>query len=226
MVKSQAEVDGDILRKASKQINSYSIENEKFKELKEKEPEKEQGKEDTPANSTKQILTKWKAFVTQNNLGLKNSKGEVYLKVEAWNYLFALQGLSPTIVDMSRYGDEDDETLYIAKAALIPISKKPKEEAPLVVTAFGACKVNETDFFKDEYSALSMAQTRAISKLGRTVYAHLAIACGYKATPLEEVNFERESKPVQRRAFGDMPPISPSEIDAIAANPNSEQFWK
>ena len=138
-------------------------------------------------------LDRWKTFVTENKLAIKDSKGEAYLKVEAWNYLFALKGLSATIIDMSRYPGED-KTLYIAKAALMPNSKRvPEEGIPLGATAFGACKVGE-GIFQDEYSALSMAQTRAIGKLGRTVYAHLAIACGYKATPLEEMVFEKDKK--------------------------------
>lgn len=136
-------------------------------------------------------LDRWKKFVTSNNLGMRDQKGDVYLRVEAWNYLFALKGLSATILDMSRYPEEKG-TLYVAKAALMPNSKKvPEEGIPIGATAFGACKVGE-GIFKDEFSALSMAQTRAIGKLGRTVYAHLATACGYKATPLEEMVFDKD----------------------------------
>ena len=139
-------------------------------------------------------LDRWKKFVTDNGLGLKDQNGNIYLKVEAWNYLFALKGLSATIIDMSRYPDEDGNTLYVAKAALMPMSSKiPEDGVPLGATAFGACKVGE-GIFKDEFSALSMAQTRAVGKIGRTVYAHLAIACGYKATPLEEMTFDKEQK--------------------------------
>lgn len=144
-------------------------------------------------------LERWKRFVTENKLAIKDNKGEAYLKVEAWNYLFAIKGLSATIIDMSRYPNHNGEnegnsTLYIAKAALMPLSKTiPKDGVPLGATAFGACAVGE-GIFTEEYSALSMAQTRAIGKLGRTVYAHLANACGYKATPLEEMTFEKGDK--------------------------------
>ena len=139
-------------------------------------------------------LERWKKFVTENRLGLKDQNGNIYLKVEAWNYLFALKGISATILDMSRYPDTEEKPVYIAKAGLIPMSKKISDEGiPLGATAFGACKVGE-GIFQEEYSALSMAQTRAIGKLGRTVYAHLATACGYKATPLEEMTFEKDEK--------------------------------
>ena len=191
---SPAERDGILLENAAAEINA-----DKGKKKAEAKPVKKATKKSAEPNSKKQTsnakneLEKWKEFVTKNNLGLRDNKGEVYLRVEAWNYLFALKGLSATIVDMSRYEEEDGNTLYIAKAALMPMtSKLPEDGIPLGTTAFGACKVGE-GIFKDDYSALSMAQTRAIGKLGRTAYAHLAIACGYKATPLEEMKFE-ESK--------------------------------
>lgn len=144
------------------------------------------------SNAKKDELQGWIDFVTKNKLAFKDSKGDAYLKVEAWNYLFAMKGVMATIVDMSRYPGE--KTLYIAKAALAPLSKEiPAEGIPLGATAFGACEVGE-GIFQDDFSALSMAQTRAVGKLGRTVYAHLAIACGYKATPLEEMVFDKDKK--------------------------------
>lgn len=188
---SPAERDGILLENAAAEINA-----DKGQKKAEAKPVKKATKKSAEPNSknessnAKKELEKWKEFVTKNNLGLRDNKGEVYLRVEAWNYLFALKGLSATIVDMSRYEDENGDTLYIAKAALMPMtSKLPEDGIPLGTTAFGACKVGE-GIFKDDYSALSMAQTRAIGKLGRTAYAHLAIACGYKATPLEEMKFE------------------------------------
>ena len=136
-----------------------------------------------------ELLNRWKKFVTENKLAFRVQE-DVYLKVEAWNYLFSMNKLSATITDISRVPDEDGKTLYIAKAALMPMSTTLSEDGvPLGVTAFGACKVGESEFCKDEFAALSMAQTRAVGKLGRTAYAHLAIACGYKATPLEEMSF-------------------------------------
>lgn len=160
-----------------------------------KEPSKtKQEKQTSNAKKEQNELERWKAFVTKNNLGMKDSKGDVYLRVEAWNFLFALKGLSPTILDMSRHEGEDDGVLYIAKAGIIPMSKKLSSKGvPLGATSFGACKVGES-IFKDDYSALSMAQTRAIGKLGRTVFGHLAIACGFKATPMEEMNMNMENK--------------------------------
>lgn len=161
-----------------------------LKEMKLSEPKPK--KETSNAKKEQsELLEKWKAFVTKNNLGMKDAKGDVYLKVEAWNYLFALKGLSPTVLDMSRHED-DDGTLYIAKAGIIPMSKKISNEGvPLGATAFGACMVGES-IFKDDYSALSMAQTRAVGKLGRTVFGHLAIACGFKACPWEELSTENK----------------------------------
>lgn len=139
-------------------------------------------------SARKQLLDKWKKFVTDNKLAF-NVDGDVYLRVEAWNYLFSMNKLSATVTDISRIPNDEGKTLYIAKAALMPMSTQLSEDGvPLGVTAFGACEVGETDYCKDEFSALSMAQTRAIGKLGRTAYAHLAIACGYKATPLEEMS--------------------------------------
>lgn len=159
--------EGDALNKAASIINSS-------------ETAKSEGAE---------LLARWKKFVTDNKLAFKAPDGQVYLKVEAWNYLFSMNRMSATITDISRIPTEEG-TIYIAKAALMPMSKDiPKDGVPLGATAFGACRVEEDNLFKDDFSALSMAQTRAVGKLGRTVYAHLAIACGYKATPLEEMGF-------------------------------------
>lgn len=199
---SLAERDGILLENAAAEINA-----DKGQKKAEAKPAKKATKKSAEPNSknessnakkqepdSRKELERWKTFVTKNNLGMKDQKGDVYLRVEAWNYLFALKGLSATIVDMSRYEDENGDTLYIAKAALMPMtSKLPKDGIPLGTTAFGACKVGE-GIFKDDYSALSMAQTRAIGKLGRTAYAHLAIACGFKATPMEEMTFEKDKK--------------------------------
>lgn len=184
------------LEKAAQAINKDEVPKKPAKATKKSaEPNpKNQSSNAKKQDDGRKELDRWKKFVTNNNLGLRDQNGNIYLKVEAWNYLFALKGLSATIIDMSRYPDEDGNTLYVAKAALMPMSSKiPEDGVPLGATAFGACKVGE-GIFKDEFSALSMAQTRAVGKIGRTVYAHLAIACGYKATPLEEMTFDKEQK--------------------------------
>lgn len=180
----------EALLKAANAINEDKVPKKPSKTKQEKQTSN--AKKEEPEN--RKELERWKAFVTKNNLGMKDQKGDVYLKVEAWNYLFAIKGVSPTILDMSRYEDEESGTLYIAKAGMIPISKKLSDAGvPLGATSFGACRVGE-GIFKDDYSALSMAQTRAVGKLGRTVFGHLAIACGFKATPMEEMVFDKEKK--------------------------------
>lgn len=178
----------EALQKAAKAINEG------------KEPQKpaEPTNKNQTSNAKKEesekekILKKWVEFVNKNKLSMSKNNGEdIYLKVEAWNYLFALCKVTPTITDVSRIEttEENDENgvLYTAKAALMPLTKELTETVPIGTTAFGACKVGESDFCKEDYSALSMAQTRAIGKLGRTAYAHLAIACGFKACPWEEM---------------------------------------
>ena len=182
------------LAKAAEAINKGNAENPVKVTKKSAEPNsKNQSSNAKKQDDGRKELDRWKKFVTSNNLGMKDQKGDVYLKVEAWNYLFALKGLTSTILDMSRYPEENG-TLYVAKAALMPMTKKVSEEGiPIGATAFGACRVGE-GIFQDDFSALSMAQTRAVGKLGRTVYAHLATACGYKATPLEEMVFDKDKK--------------------------------
>lgn len=145
------------------------------------------------------VLDKWVNFVNTNSLAIKRDN-KLYLRVEAWNYLFSLKGLSPTILDVSTQsyvvkdddGDEQTELIYTVKAGLIPVTKDISEEIPLGATAFASCRMAESDFSNDYYSALSMAQTRAIGKLGRTVFGHLAVACGFQATPLEEMPVEKK----------------------------------
>lgn len=188
---SQAERDGILLENAAAEING-----DKGKKKAEAKPAKtkavkkpvEKAKSKKQATDEEAILIKWKTFVSVSNLSLQKAGTEdIYLKVEAWNYLFALMKMVPTIVDVSRFDNEDGKTIYIAKAALYPIGADPAKMPPAPITAFGACRVEESDFYKEEYAALSMAQTRAIGKLGRTAYGHLATACGFKACPWEEM---------------------------------------
>lgn len=178
----------EALMKAAEAINKNEV--PQTVEAKPSEPKPKKETSNVKKSKEEKILEKWLAFVNKNKLGFKKAGTEdIYLKVEAWNYLFALCKITPTILDVSRIGDGDDngKTLYIAKAGLMPLSKELTEVVPIGTTAFGACKIGENDFCKDDFSALSMAQTRAIGKLGRVAYAHLAIACGFKATPWEEV---------------------------------------
>ena len=178
----------EALNKAANLINKGTVKTEVAKPKPKNQTSNAKSKKEM--SEDEKLLDNWIRFVKGNNLAFKDNKGDAYLKVEAWNYLFAQRGLQATILDMSRY-EEDDGTLYIAKAALIPLGAKATDTTvPLGVTAFGACRVDSDTFYKDDYSALSMAQTRAIGKLGRTAYAHLAIACGFKATPLEEMVFD------------------------------------
>lgn len=181
-----AERDGLLLENAAAEINAGKgqpkAEAKPRKKSAEPNPKKQSSNVNLEGDTA--TLVKWKTFVDVSGLSLKKAGSEdIYLRVEAWNYLFALEKLTPTVVDMSRYELEDNKTLYVAKAALIPKTK----DAP-IITAFGACKVGENDYCKDDFSALSMAQTRAIGKLGRTAFGHLATACGFKATPWEEVS--------------------------------------
>lgn len=144
-----------------------------------------------PKGAKKDLLTMWVDFVNAHNLAIKRD-GKVYLRVEAWNYLFAQKGLSPTVIEVTTHNCEMDdgktETAFVAKAGLIPMTTKVTDEGvPIGAISFAACRIGENDYCADYYSALSMAQTRAIGKLGRTVFGHLAIACGFQATPLEEL---------------------------------------
>lgn len=178
--------DEEALMHAADAINKGQVP-KKIEKKEAKASKTKQENQSSNANSDRKELERWVKFVKENRLGIKDAKtGSVYLKVEAWNYLFAIKGLMATILDMSRYPDEDGKTLYIAKAALVPKEEKTKEF--IGATAFGACKVDEgKGMFDNEFSALSMAQTRAVGKLGRTVFAHLAISCGYQACPWEEL---------------------------------------
>lgn len=176
---NQAERDGELLQNAAQAINSGKAE------------KKEDVRAVKAKDKQKSLLEKWVEFVNQNNLAFQTSDG-TYLKVEAWNFLFSLLKVTPTILDMSRQVHEEEDVTYVAKAALMPMSKELPEVAPLGTTAFGACTIGESDYCRNDFSALSMAQTRAIGKLGRTAYAHLAIACGFKATPFEEIKLEKD----------------------------------
>lgn len=133
------------------------------------------------------MLDNWIAFVNKNGLAITRD-GKTYLRVEAWNYLFSIKGLAPTILEIKTHvSDDGGDVVFLAKAGLIPMTSKIDEDIPLGATAFAACTIGESDYCNGYYSALSMAQTRAIGKLGRTVFGHLAVACGFQATPLEEL---------------------------------------
>lgn len=121
-----------------------------------------------------------KEIITEQGLWMDIS-GKPYVMVEGWNALYTILGLTPRIIklDFVQGG-------WLAHGELV----NPRGE--VVAQAFGFCGTkNESKMFMDGRATVSaqvsMAQTRCVGKLGRTIAGHIMKLAGYQATPAEEM---------------------------------------
>jgi hypothetical protein len=136
-----------------------------------------------------------------------------YVLVEGWQFAAGLLGLTGKIVSYkneSSYAPVEFKWMawvnrqkvekkhstklykYFAEAQFV--SYKDGKES-IMSQAFAMCSNEETAKHTfDEYSILSMAQTRAIGKAARMSFAFLIKAAGYEPTPAEEMQGMEEAE--------------------------------
>lgn len=139
----------------------------------------------SPAELVK-FATQLKRFIVEQKL-FTPIQGKNYVNVEGWQFAGAATGILPIIKELYKVtttapeGMVADEIRYRAEVELQSIDGK--------VVGYGVaiCSNKEAGRNKqDEYVIASMAQTRAIGKAYRNVFAWLMKMAGYEPTPAEE----------------------------------------
>lgn len=144
-------------------------------------------KDDTkPKSSGPSDFEKFKSFVNQGNLAIKQSNGKLYLLAEAWLYLAHIKGLIPS-VKTHNFKMDDDIACVEATCEL-----KDAKTNEVVSTSVMVASSDES-FLQDKplYAVYGMAETRAISRAVRNVYGYIAKGAGFESTPASEVDLER-----------------------------------
>lgn len=111
-----------------------------------------------------------------------NIKGKNYAHVEGWQFAGGLIGLYARVHDVENLSN-GDEIKWKASVDIVRIS-----DDVVVGRGFAICSNEELykrDF--DEYTILSMAQTRAIGKGYRNMLGWVMKLAGYEGTPVEEM---------------------------------------
>lgn len=149
-------------------------------------------KKPVQSESQKEILN-FKKFVENNGLALKNSEnGKVYLMADAWQYLCAMKGVTPTFesAEETRTIKIKERNSYVEKSVNCVtticrlIGKNGVEISRSTMVAS-----SDEKFLKDKplYAVWGMSQTRAMARAIKNVYGYVARAAGFQTTPWEEV---------------------------------------
>ena len=121
-----------------------------------------------------------KQYVVSKNL-YTTIKGKNYTHVDAWQVSGGMLGLFSKVVKVTNLST-DKETKWMAEVEIVDKADK------VISRGFAICSKKESkksDF--DEYSILSMAQTRAIGKAYRNTIGYVMKLAGYESTPSEEM---------------------------------------
>ena len=136
-----------------------------------------------PASSIAQqteVANLFSQAVKERNLAV-SMRGNEHLRVEAWQLLAALNGISAVVTDTEK----------IDKGWKATCEARRLSDGQVVGAGFAICTHDERMWGKaDDYAVLSMAQTRATAKAIKSCLGHLAELAGFKTTPAEEMPAE------------------------------------
>lgn len=123
-----------------------------------------------------------KKHITSNSL-YTTIQGKNYVHVDGWSFAGGILGLFPIVKTVENLST-DNETKWLVSVDIIN-----KVNGEVVGRGFALCSSNEkTKKSFEEYSILSMAQTRAIGKAYRNLIGWVMKLTGYEATPSEEMD--------------------------------------
>ena len=135
----------------------------------------------------------------------KELTGEVYIsiiqnnpypRVEWWTTVGGSLGLFPVVEWTKRIERDDDEIIYKSRVTV-------RHNGMIVTAGESLCSNRETGKEDDdEYSIMSMSETRATSKAYKVGLSMLAVMAGLKPTPAEEVpqdGFSQTSQSTQQQ---------------------------
>lgn len=138
-----------------------------------------------------EVIAKLRAFVNKHGLALERD-GKRYLRVEAWQYLASLMGVTPAFdsayeVMESRAPNGKDFRQYVVTTGCTLYDKDRHEISRATMIAS-----NYEPFLKGKmlFATWGMSQTRAFSRAMRNIYGYLVMAAGYQALPWEELGAE------------------------------------
>lgn len=135
------------------------------------------------------IATLLRDVVTKQSL-YQNIQGNDYLKVEGWTTLGMMLGVTAREVDSKRLPNGSWE----ARVELVALGT-----GQVIGAASALCSPDEARWRKaEEFARRSMAITRATGKAFRLVFSWIVTLAGYQPTPAEEMEYERESAPVEQ----------------------------
>src|SRR5205823_1995655 len=141
-------------------------------------------------------------------------QGKKYVKVEGWQAIAAAHGCLASAEEPKRL-----ESSFQARGTIRRIT-----DGQLLCEAHGFLGDDEPTWTKrPEYAKRAMAQTRAISRVCRSAFAHVVVlmGAGLETTPAEEVPFEGFSSSPERDAdFDSMD--KPNVGDSFASGKFSE----
>lgn len=144
---------------------------------------------DTPAgvvDQAAQVATKL-AEVLKSGGMIQNISGKEYVKVEGWQTLGSMLGVSAVGIDETQI-----EGGWKARAEARTL------DGVVIGAAAGICTREERMWSKrDEYALLGMAQTRAISRALRGPLGFVVKMAGYEATAAEEIPTATSETPAQ-----------------------------
>lgn len=127
-------------------------------------------------------VSKLKAFVDGAGLAIRKADGKAYLLAEAWQYIMVLKNLTARCECVDSRDEKD--VLTVTVQCIIT-----DENDNVVTDGVMQAKSDEPWLAdKPEFATYGMAQTRAISRAMRNRYGYLAKACGFQATPVEEIS--------------------------------------
>lgn len=127
-------------------------------------------------------VSKLKAFVDGSGLAIKKADGKTYLLAEVWQYIMVLKNLTARCECVDT---RDEKGVLVVTAQCIVTDENDN------VVADGVMQARSDEQWlsdKPEFAVYGMAQTRAISRALRNRYGYLARACGFQATPVEEIS--------------------------------------
>ena len=134
-------------------------------------------------------VAKLKAYVRENKLALER-EGKTYLRCEAWQYILAMKGLSPSFDSVSEVYESNGANGKKVRQYVVTTNCELKnKETGVTISRATMIASNYESFLKNKplYATWGMSQTRALSRAVRNVYGYIAVGAGFQAVPWEEV---------------------------------------
>ena len=161
-----------------------------------------------------------KDYVTENKLS-SNIEGNEYAQVEGWQFAGALLGMRTVVLSVEDVST-DKEKRYRAWVKLV--DGKTGEEVNRAVAMCSNAEKSKYGKEKhpNEFSVMSMAQTRAAGKVYRMTIGWIMKASGFSGTPAEEISEEEKKK----REVSDKMMTAMKKISKMKDIPSLEKYKK